>query len=109
MPAPNHKCGYCGREYYACYRCDRISYRKYACSPECYEQIAWRIIPGYPKPKSARTDLTDEEQEELDKKSMEEITNMSIDELSEYSDELNEVGFDGVVDMINKQNEREAK
>lgn len=91
---------YCGKEYYACNYCDRTNYRKHACSPECFAKIAWRINPNY---RPSRTDLTAAQLEELMTTPLEVLKIQSLEELKEYADEIDELGFDGVMDIINKR------
>lgn len=89
---PNHTCACCGKRYYACNYCDKTGYKWLACSPECFNKVAWKYGAKYAhlKPK-------EEEIEEIKKQS-------EID-LSDYADELKEIGFDGVMYIINKENE----
>lgn len=40
MPKYNHKCQYCGKEYYACASCIGIySYKNICCSVECFRKM----------------------------------------------------------------------
>lgn len=100
---PNHICVNCGKAYYACDYCDRSSYRRVACSVECFEESGWKYIVGCKDPKSTRTDLTQEQKEELDKKPIEEVRAKSEAELFDYSEQLKEIGFEGVMDIINNE------
>ena len=103
MPAkkPNHICACCGKEYYACNYCDRTGYKWLACSPECYEKVVITTPPQIKRPQ--RTDMTDEEIDEMMNKPLEQVRQESAEELSDYKDELEQIGFDGVVDLINRE------
>ena len=100
---PNHVCACCGKAYYACNYCDRTGYKWLACSPECFAKVAWRFGSKYAKYKPQRTDMTDEEIEDMLNKPLEQVKAESELELIEYKDELDEIGFNGVMDLINRE------
>ena len=100
---PNHVCAYCGKAYYACNYCDRTGYKWLACSPECFAEVAWKYGSQYAHLKPQRTDMTDEEIDEMMNKPLEQVRQESAEELSDYKDELEQIGFDGVVDLINRE------
>lgn len=102
-PKPNHICANCGKSYYACNYCDRTGYRWLACSPECFKQVAWKHGTKYYHLKPQRTDLTDEQINELLEKPIEEVRRESLAQLSDYKTEIEQIGFDGVVDLINRE------
>ena len=103
---PNHVCACCGKQYYACNYCDRTGYKWLACSPECFAKVAWKYSTKYEHLKPNRTDMNDEEIEEMMNKPLEEVKKESEEELSDYKEELAQVGFDGVVDLINREMEK---
>ena len=97
---PNHICVICGKAYYACNHCDKNTYRVVACSPKCY--AVYKSNDKIARVLHTRTDMTDEEFREMMKLSSEALKKMSEEELSEYSKEIEEIGLDGVVDLINR-------
>lgn len=104
----NHICACCGKKYYACNYCDRNGYKWLACSPECFAKVAWKYGTKYAKYKPQRTDMTDEEIDEMMSKPIEEVKKESEAELADYKDELKQIGFEGVTDLINEKLEREG-
>ena len=112
LPKANHICANCGKHYYACNYCDRNrsdkSYRWLACSPECFAKIAWKYGLKYEHLKPQRTDLTEKELDELMNKPLDQVAQETIEELKDYADEISQIGFDGVVDLINKEMDKEV-
>lgn len=51
--------------------------------------------------------MSEEEVDELMKKPIEQVKAESLNELKDYAEDIEQVGFDGVVDLINKQIETE--
>lgn len=89
---PNHICGNseCRKEYYACDYCDRTSYRRIACSPECYVKIAMACVAKPPKPVE-------------NEKPIEQVYAESVKEISTVVPNVEEIGIDEAVKIINKQ------
>jgi len=50
-----------------------------------------------------RTDMTDEQLDELMGKPVEEAIEMTKEELKDYADDVENIGFGGTVDMINEE------
>lgn len=98
---PNHVCANpkCRKHYYACNYCDRTSYRRIACSPECYATIVEleraKNIPN-------RTDMSAGEVNELMNKPMDSIIAETKQELSMYAEEIETMGLEAVIDLINE-------
>ena len=65
--------------------------------------MAWKYGSKYEYLKPQRTDMSDEEIEEMLNKPLEQVRAESELELKEYKDELDEIGFDGVMDLINRE------
>lgn len=103
LPKPNHKCAYCGKEYYACNYCDRTDYRRFACSQECFAKVAWKFGAKYAHLRPQRTDMTEEQIDDLMEKPIEQVKAESLEELKDYREEIEQIGFNGVVSMINKE------
>lgn len=107
QPKTNHVCAYCGKHYYACNYCDRNksnkSYRWLACSPECYNKVIWRYGGERTDLKPQRTDMSEAQIDELMNKPLEQVKQETLEELKDYKDEIEQIGFDGVVDLINKE------
>lgn len=103
LPKPNHRCACCGKEYYACNYCDRTGYKWLACSQECFAKVAWKYGAKYAHLKPQRTDMTEEQIDELMKKPIEQVKAESLEELKDYREEIEQIGFNGVVDLINKE------
>lgn len=108
---PNSTCknSTCRKHFYACGYCTRTnSWRAIACSPECYTaymnevsiaRARGVIVNLHPE----RTDMTDAELHQLMKQPIEEVVENTKEELAEYADELDEIGFGGVVEKINSE------
>lgn len=97
---PNHKCmnSECGKEYYACNYCDKTSYRKYACSPECYAKVVDYFAAQ--KKKLIRNTPTDEE--------LSTAYTESVAEISEAVPNVEKIGIEAAVEIINKKIETGA-
>ena len=100
---PNHVCACCGKLYYACNYCDRTGYKWLACSPKCFAEVAWKYGVANAPRKPQRIDKTEEEIKEMMNQPLEQVKAESEAELSDYKDELEQIGFDGVVDLINRE------
>lgn len=101
------------KKYYACDACDRTSYRVIACCPECYAEIM-RIRQKNAEAKAVvlkpeRLDKTEDEINEIMTAPIEEVEKRSKEELSDYADELETVGLERVVDMINEKIDAERQ
>lgn len=99
---PNHVCANskCLKKYYACDYCDRTSYRRIACSPECYAEVV-RAAKEVNNP--TRTDKSVEEMTKVMNTPLEEVFKNSIEEISKTIPNVEEIGIDEAVKIINKQ------
>lgn len=88
------------KRYYACDACDRKSFRVVACCPECYAAVMKALKPNE-KIRPSRTDKTEAEIDEIMTKPIEEIEAKTREELSDYEKELDTIGLDGVIEIIN--------
>ena len=97
--------------YYTCLYCIRTAnYRSVACCLECYEEYAKQVLEARSKNRKVnllpeRTDMTESEVKNILDKPLEEISEMTVQELSDagYSDDLPKLGFSGVADKINEE------
>lgn len=96
------------KKYYACDVCDRTSYRVIACSPECYAEIM-RIRNKPVEMRPERSDKTEAEVDEIMTAPIEEVEKRAREELSDYAEELETVGLEKVVDMINEKIDAERQ
>lgn len=118
MHKPNHVCKYSGctlgedggrKHYYACNYCDRVeSWKSVACCREHYtlyirEVLEQRALDekGFVEPE--RTDMTEEEIQELKAKPIEEVKAEVEEELKEFADENGEVNIPEAVEIINER------
>ena len=99
----------CGKLFYACAYCThKIAWRAVACSPECFDAYMNQVaearannvkVDTLPK----RTDMTAEEVKELVDAPTEEVVEETKKELEGYSQELDSLGLNGTVDLINSE------
>ena len=116
---PNHICKNinCRKEYYACDYCGKTqNWRSMACSIECYDEYMKQIeqsrknnmpIDLYPE----RTDMSHAEVVEMvDNTPMNVIKEKTMNDLLEYSDDIETLGIGKTIDKINKQiNRKKSK
>ena len=107
---PNHICknsncpyGKDGKpkEYYACNACDRTGYRRIACSRECYTVVLERLNPSELSVPN-RTDKTSNEVDSLMSKPLDTVIAETKQELSMYAEEIEAMGLEAVIDLINE-------
>lgn len=111
---PNHICKNpeCKKHYYACNFCDKNkNWRSVACSFGCYQKYMDLVIAERSKGKSIeikpeRTDMTEEEVDELLERPIEEVMEETKKELKEFADVNGNVNFAKTVDEINKNLEK---
>jgi len=99
----------CRKPFYACAYCTHTNaWRAVACSPECFVAYTEQVHVARKNRKNLntkpeRTDMTDEQLDELMGKPVEEVIEMTKEELKDYSEDVERVGFGGTVDMINEE------
>lgn len=109
---PNHICKNinCKKEYYACDYCGKTqNWRSMACSIECYNEYMKQIqqsrknnipVDLYPE----RTDMShDEVVKMIENTPIEIVKENTMNELSEYSEDIETIGIGKTVDKINKE------
>lgn len=99
---PNHVCANskCRKKYYACNYCDRTSYKRIACSPECYAEV---VRSAKEKNEHTRIDKTPEEVAEIMSAPIEQVLESSIKEISQVIPNVEEIGINEAVRIINKK------
>lgn len=108
---PNHICRnpHCNKgenggkkHYYACDYCDRTNqWRAFACCPECFKEFIKANTAPSVKPE--RTDKTEAEVDALMSKSIEEVKNETLNELSDMKEVIEEKGIAGAIEKINTE------
>ncbi len=112
---PNHICKNpeCRKHYYACDYCDRSqNYKSVACSFACYQKYVDLVIEERSKGrkidvKPERTDMTENEINELLKRPMEDVLSETKEELKEYIQDDTVTDFSEAVEKINKEIDKE--
>lgn len=107
----NHICKNpkCRKEYYACNFCGRtLNWRSVACSFDCYQEYMDLVIAERSKGKiieikPERTDMTEQEVDVLMNTPIEEVMEISKEELKEFADIDGNVNFAKAVDEINEK------
>lgn len=95
--------------YYSCAYCTKIQNRRsVCCSQECYDAYAEQVYESRSKNKQInlfpeRIDMSEQKIQELLNKPIEEVIEETKIELSDYSEDLETLGFAGTVDKINKE------
>lgn len=104
----NHICANskCMKRYYACDYCDRTSYLRIACSPECYAVV---VTEAKKNNVVNRIDKTKEEIEITLKKPLDEVYKESVNEISEVIPDVENMGIEQAVQIINESLEKETK
>ena len=102
----NHTCANCRKRYYACDYCDRTSYLRLACSPECYAAV---VEAAKANNFTSRTDKTKDEIDVLSKKPLEEVYKESVAEISEVIPGVEAIGIEQAVEIINETLKSEKK
>lgn len=113
---PNHVCknAHCPhgvngepKHYYACNYCDKANqWRSMACCIECYDEYMKQIVEARAANKKVnllpeRTDMTQEEVQELLEQPIEEVLEQTKEELKDYLDEGNTVAE--AIEQINDE------
>ena len=90
------------KHYYACDYCNRIqSWRSKYCCLECFLEA--KSLDNKEVVKPHRTDMTEAQYDELMTKPVEEVKEKTLNDLSEYSEYMEENGLDKTIDFINEQ------
>ena len=97
----------CGKLFYACAYCThKLAWRAVSCSPACFEEYVNQVaearagnvkVDWLPK----RTDMTPDEVQALVDAPTEEVIEATKKELGGYGEELDTLGLNGTVDLIN--------
>lgn len=86
------------KKYYACDYCDRIrTWKSMCCSVECFNEMFGSADKAAP----IRTDKTEEEVAAIMSKDEDEVLRESVEELSAYSDTIEEDGILAAVEEAN--------
>lgn len=97
------------KHYYACNHCDRVqNYRSVACSWECYLEYQEAVIEARTKGNNVstvpeRTDMTEEEVNDLLNKPLEIVLQETKEELKDYIDPNGSTNFAEAVAKINDE------
>ena len=99
----------CGKLFYACAYCThKLAWRAVSCSPECFEAYTSQVAEARANnvkvdllPK--RIDMTPDEVQALVKAPTEDVIAAARNELKGYSEELDTLGLNGTVDLINSE------
>lgn len=96
------------KHYYACDYCDRTAkWQAFACSIECWNDIVAINNGTYMKPK--RTDKTEKEVNDLLNKDIESVKKDTLEQLSDYKEDIEEGGISKAIQTINRELDSKAK
>ena len=106
----NHICKNpeCRKKYYACDFCGRtLNWRSVACSFACYQKYMDLVIAERSKGKDVeikpeRTDMTEQEVDDLMEAPIEEVIEKTKEDLKDFADINGDVDFAKAVDEINR-------
>lgn len=100
---PNHICANskCGKAYYACNHCDKTSFKRYTCSPECYVVFLEAMKDN--NKVSSRIDVSESEFKEIMNTPDEILYEQSLNEVSEMVPNAEDIGIAKSVEIINKE------
>jgi hypothetical protein len=99
----------CQKLFYSCAFCThQNAWRAVACSPECFDEYAAQVAEARSKGKLAnilpeRIDMTEGEVQQLLNKSIEEVKEITQEELKDYSDDIKAIGLTGAIDKMNDE------
>ena len=99
----------CRKAFYACAFCTHTNaWRSVACSIECYNAYVEQVQEARKNSQNVdlmpeRTDMNEEQMDEFMSKPLEEVIEITKDELKDYADDVESVGFGGTVDKINDE------
>jgi len=118
MLEPNHICkninctkGEDGgrKHFYACDYCNKTySWRSMACCIECYDEYMMQVAQARSQNKPVdlypeRTDKTHKEViDSIENTTIEEAKNKTMEELSDYKEDIKTIGLNKTIDKINK-------
>ena len=108
---PNSLCKneHCRKPFYACAYCTRTNaWRAVACSIECYNAYTDQVVAARAAKRKInltpeRTDLTEEQMQDLMNKPIEAVIEITKEELKDYADDIAAKGLGGTIDKINKE------
>ena len=97
------------KHFYSCFYCLKVqNWKSVCCSEECYTEYSSQVKEARSKDKPVdlladRTDMTKNEVLEIMTAPIDDVIDMTKSELKDYQNDLDEVGYSGVVEKINQE------